>query len=261
MVLIFLMEFCMKTFAILCIIAFSLSAGEVHNYTIDGKAYEGYFKKAKDPKGIAVLVAHAWKGLGDHERMIVDRLASLGYSALASDVYGKGVRPKNTSEASAESKKHYANRAELRARIEASRKELSQLTGLPEGRILAIGYCFGGTTVLELARSGSRVAGVVSFHGGLKPDFKQVPTNVKTTVAALHGSDDPYVPPSDVQAFIKEMTDQKADWQLVQYGNAVHSFTFKSAGGDNSKGAAYNQLADLRSWELLIDLLAEKDQN
>jgi dienelactone hydrolase len=250
----------MKIFIFPLLFIFPILAGELHPYKVEGKPYEGYYQKATSNKSIAVLVAHAWKGIGEHERTVVDQLASLGYSTLAADVYGKGVRPADQNEASAESKKHYGNRKELRSRIEASRKELSRLTGLPESQIVAIGYCFGGTTVLELARSGAKVAGVVSFHGGIKPDLAQVPSKISTSVTALHGADDPYVPAEDVQSFVEEMKDQKADWQLVHYGNSVHSFTFESAGVDNSKGAAFNQLANSRSWALLLNFLDEKSQ-
>jgi dienelactone hydrolase len=120
-----------------------------------------------------------------------------------------------------------------------------------------MGYCFGGTTVLELARSGADVAGVVSFHGGLDSPTPADATNIKAKVLALHGADDPFVKPEDVAAFEAEMRAAKVDWQLVSYGNAVHSFTRPDAGSDNSKGAAYNEAADKRSWEAMKNFYAE----
>jgi dienelactone hydrolase len=111
--------------------------------------------------------------------------------------------------------------------------------------------------VLELARTGANVAGVVSFHGGLGTPTPEDAKNVKCKVLALHGADDPNVPPAEVQAFEKEMRDAKVDWQLVAYGGAVHSFTDWNAGNDNSKGAAYNKKADERSWRAMEDFFRE----
>lgn len=164
----------MRVVLILLLGLSALWAGTNHDY-LDGKdSFEGYYAPAAkgESKGVAVLVAHAWKGLGDHEKMVVDRLVALGYPTLAADVYGKGVRLKTNQEASAEAGKYYGNRTLLRQRIERARQELSTLSGIVEARVVAIGYCFGGTTVLELAREGSGVAAVVSFHGGLKPDLE-----------------------------------------------------------------------------------------
>ena len=116
-------------------------------------------------------------------------------------------------------------------------------------RIAAIGYCFGGTTVLELARSGAEIAGVVSFHGGLDTPNPDDAKNIKAKVLVLHGADDPNVPVSQVIAFQEEMRRAKVDWQMVSYGGAVHSFTNPDSGSDPSRGAAYNAKADKRSWE------------
>ena len=124
-------------------------------------------------------------------------------------------------------------------------------------RTAAMGYCFGGTTVLELARSGADVAAVVSFHGGLNTPNAADAKSINGRVLALHGADDPYVPALEVSAFEEEMRKANVDWQLVAYGGAVHSFTDWNAGGDNSKGAAYNEKADKRSWEAMKVFFAE----
>jgi dienelactone hydrolase len=124
-------------------------------------------------------------------------------------------------------------------------------------RVAAIGYCFGGTTVIELARSGADITGVVSFHGGLDSPTPADGKNIKCKVLACHGADDPFEKPADLAAFESEMRDAKVDWQLIQYGGAVHSFTQPMAGNDNSKGAAYNEKADKRSWETMKQFLAE----
>ncbi len=120
--------------------------------------------------------------------------------------------------------------------------------GVTGDKIAAIGYCFGGTAVLELARSGADIAGVVSFHGGLDTPTSQDAKNIRAKVLALHGADDPYVPADQVAAFENEMRQAGVDWQLIVYGGAVHGFTNPANGTDNSKGAAYNALADARSW-------------
>jgi dienelactone hydrolase len=116
-------------------------------------------------------------------------------------------------------------------------------------KVAAIGYCFGGTGVIELARSGALIKGVVSFHGGLDSPTPADGKNIKGKVLALHGADDPFVKAPDIAAFEQEMKDAKVDYKLVSYPGAVHSFTQKAAGNDNSKGAAYNEAADKASWE------------
>src|SRR5688572_11602002 len=182
--------------------------------------------KAKRP---SVLIVHQWKGLGDYEKKRAEMLAKMGYNVFAVDIYGKGVRPKETKDASAEAAKYKKDRALLRARVQAGLAELKKLEFTDPKRIAAIGYCFGGTTALELARSGAEIAGVVSFHGGLgTPNTDE--KKIKTRVLALHGADDPFVPSAEVQGFQDEMRKSGVDWTLVAYGGAVHSFTDWNAG-------------------------------
>ncbi len=204
-----------------------------------------------------VLIVHQWKGLGPYEKMRAEMLAKMGYVAFACDIYGKGVRPSTMPEAGAQAGKFKGDRPLLRQRVNAGFNALLAQPGVDPKKVAAIGYCFGGTTVLELARSGANVGGVVSFHGGLGSPTPGDAKNIKSKVLALHGADDPHVPPAEVAEFEKEMRDAKVDWQLVAYGNAVHSFTDKGAGSDNSRGAAYNEKADHRSWEAMKSLFAE----
>jgi dienelactone hydrolase len=205
----------------------------------------------------AVLVVHQWMGLGDYEKKRAEMLARLGYNVLAADIYGKGVRPGNPKDAGAEAGKYKSDRALLRARVRAGLEVLSRHERTDPKRMAAIGYCFGGTTVLELARSGAELAGVVSFHGGLSSPTPDDARNIRAKVLALHGADDPFVPAAEVAAFEEEMRRGGVDWQLTAYGGAVHSFTDWKAGGDNSKGAAYNERADRRSWEAMKQFFAE----
>lgn len=205
----------------------------------------------------AVLVVHQWKGLGDYEKKRAEMLARLGYNVFAVDIYGKGIRTQTPQEAGAEAGKYKSDRALLRARVRAGLDVLLNHELTDSKHVAAMGYCFGGTTVLELARSGADIAGVVSFHGGLSTPNPSDAKNIKAKVLALHGADDPNVPPKEVAGFEEEMRQGGVDWQLVAYGGAVHSFTDWNAGNDNSKGAAYNEHADRRSWVAMKQFFAE----
>ena len=195
-----------------------------------------------------VLVVHQWMGLTDYEKHRAEQLAQLGYVAFCADIYGKGVRPKDTNEAGAQAGKYKSDRALLRARVNAGLDALEKNELVDTTRIAAIGYCFGGTTVIELARSGANIAGVVSFHGGLDSPTPADGKYIKCKILVCHGADDPFEKPADLAAFEDEMRQAKVDWVLIKYGGAVHSFTQPMAGSDNSTGAAYNERADRRSW-------------
>jgi dienelactone hydrolase len=224
------------------------------NTTLEGfTAYDDAIKGARP----GVLVAHQWMGLTDYEKHRAEMLAQLGYVAFCADIYGKSVRPQNTAEAGAQTGKYKSDRRLLRARVNAGLDALRQQPLVDPKRVAAIGYCFGGTTVLELARSGADLNGVVSFHGGLDSPTPADGKNIKCKVLALAGADDPFQKPEDLAAFENEMRDAKVDWQIDFYGGAVHAFTQPNAGNDNSKGAAYNERADKRSWEAMKQFFAE----
>ncbi len=195
-----------------------------------------------------VLVVHQWMGLTDYEKHRAEQLAGLGYVAFCADIYGKGIRPKDTQEAGAEATKYKSDRALLRQRVNAGLTELKSSKLVDTKHVAAIGYCFGGTTVIELARSGAELNAVVSFHGGLDSPTPADGKNIKCKVLVCHGADDPYVKAADLAAFEDEMRGASVDWTLIKFGGAVHSFTQPMAGNDNSKGAAYNEKADKRSW-------------
>jgi dienelactone hydrolase len=233
---------------------------EVVEYNQADTALEGFlaYDDAVQGKRPAILVAHTWTGVSDFIRTRSTELAKMGYVVFAPDIYGKGVRPKPPVETRQEMGKYTGNRPLLRSRVQAGLDVLRANPMTDTGKVLAIGFCFGGTTVLELARTGADVLGVVSFHGGpLDSPTPDDARNIKGRVLVLHGADDPNVPASQVTAFEKEMRDAKVDWQLVAYGNTVHSFTDPAAGNDNSKGAAYNEKADKRSWIAMQDFFKE----
>lgn len=229
-------------------------------YQQGGTTLEGYhvFDDAVTGKRPAILVVHQWTGLSDYEKRRSRSLAHLGYNVFAADVYGQGIRPQ-PPDAGKEAGKYKGDRALYRARLAAALDWLKADGRTEVTKVAAMGYCFGGTGVLELARSGADVAGVVSFHGGLDaaPGFAAEAGKVKAKVLVLHGADDPFAPAEQVAAFEKEFTAAKADWQLVLYGGAVHAFTQKEAGNDNSKGAAYNESTDRRSWAAALAFFSE----
>jgi dienelactone hydrolase len=221
---------------------------------------EGFhvYDDAKTGRRPAVLVIHQWTGLSDYEKRRSRQLAEMGYNVFAADIYGRGVRPQ-PPESGKEAGKYKGDRALFRGRLMAALDVLKSDERTDSTRVAAIGYCFGGTGVLEMARAGAEVAGVVSFHGGLDaaPGRSAPKGGVKAKVLVLHGAVDPYVPREQVAAFEDEMTAAGADWQLVSYGGAVHSFTHKEAGDDPSKGAAYDEKAERRSWQAMEAFFAE----
>ena len=198
-----------------------------------------------------ILIVHQWKGLTDYEKKRAKELAELGYVAFALDIYGKDVRPSTSDEAGKEATKYYSDRNLYRERLNTGLSELMKQEYVNKNEIAAIGYCFGGSGVLELARSGAEIRGVMSFHGGLSTPTPEDAKNIKCKISVQHGAIDPFVPEEEVIAFKKEMEDAKVDYVLTEYSGAVHAFTMEGAGNDPTKGAAYNLNADKRSWEAM----------
>lgn len=226
--------------------------GKAIEYPVGEVLCEGWhaYDESVAGKRPAILIVHQWTGLSENEKMRAEMLAKLGYNVFALDIYGKGIRPQ-PPESAKESGKYKENRALFRKRLEAG---LQVLRGLPQTdpeNIAAIGYCFGGTGVLELARGGAKIDGIVSFHGGLGTPTPDDAKNIACEVLVLHGADDPYVPPAEVEAFHREMKAAGVEYEFVAYPGAVHAFTQKMAGDDPSKGAAYQAEADAKSWEAM----------
>ena len=202
--------------------------------------------KSKEKPGILVLPA--WRGIDKLSKDTAENLSKLGYFAFIADIYGEGNYPKDNSEAGKIAGYYKTNILRYQKRISLALEQLI-LSGANPDNIVVIGYCFGGTGALEAARTHLNIKGVVSFHGGLGRDAKRTIEPITAKVLVCHGADDPYVTAAEITAFQQEMRDTKADWQMIYYANAVHSFTNSEAGNDNSKGAAYNEIASKRSWE------------
>jgi dienelactone hydrolase len=202
-----------------------------------------------------VLVVHCFRGLRDFVKGRAEELAKLGYIAFAIDMYG--MIPKDDEEAFATAGIYKNNRPLMRSRANAGLEVLKKHELTDAKRIAAIGYCFGGGVVLELARSGADMVGVVGFHATLNTPTPADARNIKGKVLALHGADDPVVPTDEVLAFQDEMRKAKVDWQMVFYGGAVHAFTMPESGTDPSKRVAYDEKADKRSWEVMKSFFGE----
>lgn len=227
-------------------------------YTDGSQALNGLFAKAakKSSQNPGILLLPAWLGIDKASKDIAENLSKLGYNVFIADIYGEGNYPKNTAEAGKQAGYYKKNYEIYQKRINAALQELIKSGANPDN-IVAIGYCFGGTGVLEAARGHLNLKGVVSFHGGLGKDATRAVESITTKVLVCHGADDPFEPAAEITAFQQEMRDSKADWQMIYYANAVHSFTNPEAGNDNSKGAAYNAVAAKRSFEHLQIFLNE----
>ncbi|MBF04527.1 MAG: dienelactone hydrolase [Flavobacterium sp.] len=251
----------MKKYIILVIslISFSMNAQlKSVAYTDGGQKLEGFFAKATvaNPKNIGVIILPAWMGIDAHAKESAENLAALGYHAFVADIYGVGNTPSNTTEAGKLAGYFKNNYKDYQKRIQLAIDQLVKQGANPD-EIAVIGYCFGGTGALEAARGNLKVKGVVSFHGGLGKDPMRQTEVITPKILVLHGADDPYVPQKEVLAFQDEMKIGKAVWQMNMYSNAVHAFTHKDLDTDNSKGAAYNELADKRSWQAMKDFFTE----
>ena len=220
---------------------------------------EGYiaWDNSQTGKRPGVLVVHEWTGLNDYARMRCRMLAEMGYVAFAVDMYGRGIRPQIPAEASEQAAIYRNDRTLMRRRVTAGLNVLLGNELCDTGRVAAIGYCFGGGTVLELARYGADIAGVVSFHGNLDTPDPTIARNIKCKILVCHGADDPHVPFEQVKGFFEEMSAAKVDYQFIAYSGAVHAFTNPGSGDDPSRGAAYNAEADRRSWEHMKLFFAE----
>ncbi|HMK55410.1 MAG TPA: dienelactone hydrolase family protein [Dissulfurispiraceae bacterium] len=228
-------------------------------YNDENAVLEGYlaYDDSMQGKRPGVLVVHEWWGLNSFAKKRAESLARLGYVAFAIDMYGEGISTSDPQKASQLSSVYIKNRALMRTRAKAGLDVLLRHPLVDANRAVATGYCFGGTTVLELARAHAPVQGVVSFHGGLTTPDPAATRDVKAKVLVLHGADDPFSTKDQINTFMDEMRSSGADWQMIFYGGAVHGFTNPDADSFGIKGVAYNEKADKRSWQAMRQFLDE----
>jgi dienelactone hydrolase len=219
---------------------------------------QGYlaWDDAVEGKRPGVMIAHAWAGRSDFENRKAEALAKLGYVGFALDNFGRGILGTNTEENSALIQPFLDDRAMLQGRMQIALEVLKGLDEVDASRVAAIGFCFGGLCVLDLARTGTDICGVVSFHGLFGSPGNTAGNKIKAKVLALHGWDDPMAPPDQVVSLAEELSSMGADWQVHGYGNTMHAFTNPQA-NDPDFGTVYSPDADRRSWNAMQDFLSE----
>lgn len=225
-------------------------------YVIDGKTYTGYLADGSNGKKVpGILVAYEAGGMTEHPKARARMLAEAGYVAFAMDLFGETVR--DMAHAMSFVTSLSGDLPTFRKRANAALDVLKNLPNVDSARTGAIGFCFGGTTVLELARSGADVGCVVGFHAGLATTAPEDAKNIRAKVLVLIGEKDPIIPPDQRESFIKEMREGGADWQMVVYGRAGHSFTNPDVDAMNIDGFKYDATVDKRAWKAMQDLFDE----
>jgi dienelactone hydrolase len=204
-----------------------------------------------------ILVMPEAFGLGTHAKERAERLAALGYVALAGDPYGNGVEYNDIQEAIKYAGALLEDPTKFRQRARVALDKLASFPQVDPNRLAAIGYCMGGTFALELARDNAPLKGIVSFHGGLETQRPAVSGQVKAKILVCTGADDPFVPVAQANALAEEMTKAGVDWQIISYGGTVHSFTNPDAAKAGMQGVAYNKSADERSWKAMTAFFNE----
>lgn len=240
----------------------AMAAETVLDYSIDGRTHRGYFyydDSIKTARPLVLLVPN-WLGTTAANRKQAAEIAGRDYVVFVADMFGKDAQPADATAAGKAVRALYGDRPLLRKRVIAAKTAAlahARTAGLPVDpvKVAAIGFCFGGGTVLELARSGEDIAAAVSFHGNLSLPGEMPAAPIHARILALHGDADPYVPVEQVEPFLAEMRAAKADWQLVRFGGAVHSFTDPEA---NMPGQAmYDAKIARRAFAMMRDFLAE----
>ncbi len=256
-------------FAASCLVVFLLAtcagaSAKIVTRTVDysdeqGAPLEGFvvYDDAVSGPRPGVIVIHDWRGLTDYTHTRAEMLAQLGYVAFAADIYGKGIHPQSVPEYTKQMTIYKADRTLYRERARAAYQAFLKVPQLDPKRIAAIGYCFGGTGVVEMARDGLPLLGIVSFHGGLDSRPLTPGKTLQAKVLALCGADDPFEKPEDMAAFEQQLRENNVDYQIVAYGHAVHAFTDPGVDALGLPGAKYNAAADRRSWQAMRDFLTE----
>jgi dienelactone hydrolase len=248
---------------LLAAFSFTPVRAEIKTQTIDyqqgGVALEGYlaYDDSIAGKRPGILICHEWWGLTDYPRHRAEQLAKLGYIAFALDMYGKGVSTTDPQQAGQLTRPFEGDRDPVRQRALAGLDVLRSQPQCDPTRVAAIGYCFGGMVALELARAGTDLSAVVSFHGALATPHPDQDQPIKAKILICTGADDAFVPPQQVQGFADEMRKAGADYQIISYGGAHHAFTNPDADKFGLNNIAYNPAADRRSWAAMLALFDE----
>lgn len=255
----------MRIFASLIGFAFitSSSLAAIKTQTVEYKVgevtHKGFlaYDDANTDTRPGVLVVHEWWGLNDYAKRRATMLAELGYVAFAPDMFGEGKTTSDPKQANEWATDHGSDLMRARQRVMAAFDQLSKSPHVDTSRLAAIGYCFGGSSVLNMARLGMPLRGVVSFHGGLASPLQAGKGVIKAKVLVCHGAADTFDPVETLDAFRKEMSEAEVDWQMVYYSGAVHAFTNPDADNYKIPGVAYNKAADERSWNAMKTFFAE----
>lgn len=243
---------------IICVMVPAMTIAEIKStvidYTIDGKPFQGYLSyddklKGKQP---GIIVVHEWWGHNNYARNRADMLAELGYTAFALDMYGKGKLADHPENAQTYMQSVMSNMNVMEQRFNEALQLLKKQTTVDPDKIAAIGYCFGGAVVLHMAKTGAELAGVVSFHGSLSEKLQPKPNTVKASVLVLNGADDPFISAEQISAFKQSMKSANADFELINYPGAKHSFTNPDAdrfGKQFDLPLEYHEAVDKQSWK------------
>lgn len=225
-----------------------LSYAKNIDYKIAGNNYEGYILKNGNKP--VVMIIHDWDGLTEYEVKRANMLKDLGFSVFAVDMYGKGNRPKEIEDRKKMTKSLYDDREKMRKLMNGALLEIKK-QGLNSKKVIVLGYCFGGTSALEFARSGAEVAAIVSFHGGLETPEGQNYKNIKTPIYIFHGTADTSVTMDQFASIAKEMEANKVAHEMISYSGAPHAFSV--IGGDR-----YREDADRKSWKRLVEIISNE---
>ena len=244
------------------IVATPVIVGEEIAYEVDGISMNGYlaYDRNQTDERPGVLIVHEWWGHNDYVRRRADMLAELGYTGFALDMYGDRKQANHPADAQMFMMEVLNNMSAGESRFRAARKLLEEHATTDVSRTAAVGYCFGGGIVLHMARLGTDLKGVASFHGTLATATPAEAGGIRTRLLVAHGADDPFVPAAELEAFKQEMADAGADMKFIAYPGAVHAFTNPAAtamGEKHSLPLAYNETADTESWAELKSFLQD----
>jgi dienelactone hydrolase len=239
------MQYLLSLALLLCTVLSSF-AGTSIDYTVNGESYEGYLVKGQK-KAPMILIVHDWDGLTGYEMKRADMLGALGYDVFAADLYGKGVRPASVDDKKKLTGALYQNRTKMRQLMNGA-LDKAKAEGLNTNNGVAIGYCFGGAAILELARSGAPLKGFVAFHGGLATPEGQDYNKAHGKYLILHGGADQVVPMTDFATIAGQLEKVRLDYEMIVYSGAPHAFTVFDS-------QTYQKEADNKSWQRFIDFL------